>query len=125
MPLDRRDRRALLWGGAVVAILLLYLLLRGGDSGAPADRVQADIAATMPPAPPATYAAPVQPASVAAPTVTVAPSADVSQLQLYGILSRGAVIGMADGTQRFVPVGREIAPGVVLRRVDVRQVILG
>ena len=49
---------------------------------------------------------------------------DASQLRLFGMLSRGAVIGMADGTQRFVPVGREIVPGVTLRGVDVHQAIL-
>jgi hypothetical protein len=121
--LSARDRRALLWGGGIVAVLLLYLLLRGGDSGAPADRVQADIAATTPADQPATNATPVQPPVIAAP-VAVAPSVDVSQLHLFGLLSRGAVIGMADGTQRFVPVGREIAPGVVLRGVDVHLAIL-
>jgi len=123
MPLNDRDRRALLWGGGVIAVLLLYLLLRGGDSGAPAEPIQADIAATMPAAQPATYATPVQSPVIAAP-VAVTPSADVSQLHLFGILSRGAVIGMADGTQRFVPVGREIVPGVTLRGVDVHHAIL-
>jgi hypothetical protein len=102
---------------------LLYLLLRGGDSGAPAEPIQADIAATMPAAQPATYATPVQPPAIAAP-VAVTPSVDVSQLHLFGLLSRGAVIGMADGTQRFVPVGREIVPGVTLRGVDVHHIIL-
>jgi hypothetical protein len=34
------------------------------------------------------------------------------------------VIGMADGTQRFVPVGREIVPGVILRRIEVHHAIL-
>jgi hypothetical protein len=72
---------------------------------------------------PATYAGPVQPPVAAAP-VAVAPSVDASQLHLIGNLSRGAVIGMADGTQRFVPVGREILPGVTLRAVDVHQIIL-
>jgi len=123
MPLNERDRRALLWGGAVIVLLLLYLLLRGDDSSPKSEPVQADIAATMPAGPPATYAAPVQPPAAAAP-VAVAPTVDASQLHLFGILSRGAVIGMADGTQRFVPVGREIVPGVILRGVDVHQIIL-
>ena len=88
----------MLWGGAAIAVLLLYLLLRGGDSGAPAEPVQADAPAALPPAPPPVVA-------VAAPVAAV-PAADVSQLRLVGLLSRGAVIAMADGTQRFVPVGR-------------------
>ena len=123
MPLNDRDRRALIWGGAVIVILLLYLLLRGGDSSPKSEPVQADIVATMPAGPPATYATPVQP-PVAAVPVVVAPTVDVSRLRLFGILSRGAVIGMADGTQRFVPVGREVVPGVILRGVDVHHIIL-
>jgi hypothetical protein len=123
MPLSSRDRRALLWGGAIVAVLLLYLLLRGGDSRPKAELVQADIAATAPAGQPAAYAAPAQPPMAAAP-VALVPSVDASQLHLSGILSRGAVIGMADGSQRFVPVGREVVPGVTLRAVDVHHAIL-
>jgi hypothetical protein len=123
MQLSARDRRALQWGGAAIAVLLLYLLLRGGDSGPPAEPVEADNAVVMPAAQPETYAAPVQPPVIAAPMAAV-PQVDVSQLHLFGILSRGAVIGMADGTQRFVPVGREIVPGVTLRAVDVHHAIL-
>jgi hypothetical protein len=123
LPSDR-NRRALLWGGGVIAVLLLYLLLRGGDSGPSSEPVQADIAATTPAEQPATYAQPVVPSPAAAAPVAVAPPVDVSQLHLFGLLSRGAVIGMPDGTQRFVPVGREIVPGVTLRGVDVHHAIL-
>jgi hypothetical protein len=129
MPLSDRDRRALLWGGGAIAVLLLYLLLRGGDSGPRAEPVQPEVVASTPaPEQPVTYAIPVEPTVVAAP-VAVAPAAavpvtDVSQLRLFGLLSRGAVIGMADGTQRFVPVGREIIPGVTLRGVDLHHAIL-
>jgi hypothetical protein len=124
---EARDRRALLWGGAVIAVLLLYLLLRGSDSGSSAEPVQPEIAASTPAEQSATYATPLQPpvaAPVAVAPVAAAPATDVSQLRLYGILSRGAVIGMADGTQRFVPIGREIVPGVTLRGVDVHHIIL-
>jgi hypothetical protein len=126
---EARDRRALLWGGAVIAVLLLYLLLRGGDSGPPAEPVPPEMVATTPtPEQAETYAAPVQPsvvsAQVAVAPVAAAPATDASQLRLFGLLSRGAVIGMADGTQRFVPIGREIVPGVTLRAVDVHQAIL-
>lgn len=118
MPLSDRDRRALLWGGAIVAVLVLYLLLRGSGPAPPPEPVPADVQATTPVAPP--------PVIAAAPPVTVAaaPAADVSQLRLFGLLSRGAVIGMADGTQRFVPVGRVILPGVTLARVEVHHAIL-
>jgi hypothetical protein len=121
--LSDRDRRALLSGGAVIAVLLVYLLWPGGESRPPAEPIRADLAATMPAAQPATYATPVPLPPVPAPMAAV-PSVDVSQLRLYGLLSRGAVIGMADGTQRFVPVGREIVPGVTLRGVDVHHAIL-
>lgn len=114
--LSERDKRALQWGGAAIAILLLYLLLRGGGSGPPAEPVQPDVPATMPAGPPPVVA-------VAAP-VAVVPAADVSQLRLFGLLSHGAVIGMADGTQRFIPIGREIVPGVTLRGVEVHHAIL-
>jgi type II secretion system protein C len=119
MPLSERDKRALLWGGAAIAILLLYLLLRSGGSGSgpQAEPVQADVPAPMPTAAP-------MPVAAVAPPVPVAPAVDMSQLRLYGILSRGAVIGLADGTQRFVPIGREIAPGVTLHRVEVHHIIL-
>jgi hypothetical protein len=121
MPPSGHDRRALLWGGAVVAVLLLYLLLRDGSGSAPppAEQIQADVQATMPesPAPVVVVAPPVA-------VVAAAPAADVSQLHLVGLLSRGAVIAMADGSQRFVPVGREVVPGVTLRGVDVHHAIL-
>ena len=121
-PSGTRDRRALLWEGAAIAILLLYLLTRGGSAPPPDDPVQNDISATMPaaPAPPVVVAPSVPVPVVVAPT----PGVEVSQLHLVGLLSRGAVIAMADGTQRFVPVGREIVPGVILRGVDVHQAIL-
>jgi hypothetical protein len=125
MQLSQRDRRVLLWGGGVIAILLLYLLSRGGDSGPSAERAQADVAAATPlTGQPATYATPMAPPVVAVAPVAAAPVTDVSQLRLLGLLSRGAVIGMADGTQRFIPIGREIVPGVTLRGVDVHHAIL-
>jgi hypothetical protein len=110
----------------VAAILLLYLVFRSGGEAPPAAPVQADNMETVPADRSATYAQPVQPTIVAARSVPVAaaPAADVSQLRLVGLLSRGAVIAMADGSQRFVPVGREILPGVVLRGIDVHHALL-
>src|SRR4051794_3253055 len=133
MPLSDRDKRALSGGGAVIAILLLYLLLRGGDSGPPAGPVSDDVAASVPVDQPATYASPAPPqvasvpvavAPIAVAPVAVAPNGDASQLHLFGVLSRGAVIGMPDGSQRFVPIGREIIPGVTLRGIDTHHAIL-
>ena len=59
-----------------------------------------------------------QPAPPPEPT----PSAD--GLKLYGLLSRGAVIGGAGVGQRFVPIGREVVPGLTLREVRQHQAIL-
>ena len=130
MQLSTRDKRALSGGGGVIALLLLYLLLRGGDSGTERDPARNDTVAIVPVDQPATYAAPVPapPTIVATPVVAapvaVAPNGDVSQLRLYGVLSRGAVIGMPDGTQRFVPIGREFLPGMILRGVDTHHAII-
>jgi len=104
----------LLWGGAAIALLLLYLLMRGGST-------EPSSVELMPPdtriaAPPPVLAPPVP--------VAVTPAADLSQLRLYGVLGSGAVIGMADGTQRFIAVGRDVVPGVTLRRVEVHHAVL-
>jgi type II secretion system protein C len=115
MPLSRRDKRALAWGGALIAALILYLLMRGGDPA------PASIGLVQPRVP---IVAPPPPVVATPPPVAIAPTADVSQLRLYGVLASGAVIGMADGTQRFVPLGREIVPGVILRRVEVHHIVL-
>ena len=122
--LSPKDRRALLWGGPVVALLLLYLLTRGDGAARPPERLPADAPATVEPAPLPVTALPAPVAPVATEPVAVTPAADAGQLRLVGILSSGALIAMADGTQRFIPVGREVVPGVVLRGVDVHQAIL-
>jgi hypothetical protein len=151
MSLSDRDRRALGWGAPVVLALVLYLAFRGGGSSAPADRdrnVATDAPATMSapgagPLTPATYAGPAAQAAPALAPATPVPNGAVvvapppaavpvqqpagegaPQFRLLGVLGSGAVIGMADGTQRFVPIGREIVPGVVLRGVDVHHAIL-
>jgi hypothetical protein len=108
-------------GGAVIALLVLYLLTRSGE---PSASVAPDAPASQITAPvvqPATYAAPVPPPVVVAPP---AAAVDVSQLRLFGLLSRGAVIGMPDGNQRFVAIGREILPGVTLKSVQVHHAFL-
>ncbi|HMG46503.1 MAG TPA: hypothetical protein VK614_03485 [Allosphingosinicella sp.] len=108
MPLSPRDRRALSGGGLVIAALLAYLLWPKAESRpAPALQVQA------PPPPPIVIAPP-----------PAAPAVDVSQLRLFGVMASGAVIGMADGSQRFVPVGREIIPGATLLRVELHHAVL-
>jgi general secretion pathway protein C len=109
MPLSRRDSRALSGGGIVIVVLLAWLLWP--DAEAP------------PPAPPQPVAPPPAPIVVVVPP-PAAPAVDVSQLRLFGVMASGAVIGMADGSQRFVPVGREIVPGVSLLRVELHHAVL-
>jgi hypothetical protein len=145
MPPERpgeaaRNRRALLFGAPVIGLLLLYLLVHEGSGGgaaqssAPLPDPEAPIgAATLPAGPivqvdtPATVAppGPVMQVPVQAVAVQVAATGpDPSQFHLFGLLSSGAVIGMADGSQHFVRIGREVAPGIVLRGVDVHHAIL-
>lgn len=109
--LSLREKR-LIQGAILLAIVVLVsLLLRGGGSGGG----EAPAPATAPPAP---VAAPAPPPAAAVPVALAAPSADVSQLKLTGLLASGAVLGYADGGQRLVPVGREALPGLTLVRVE-------
>ena len=62
---------------------------------------------------------PVQPPQPAAPT---SPLPD--GLRLTGVAGGGAIFSFSDGTQRLVRRGREIAPGVTLQAVRLRDVIL-
>ena len=75
------------------------------------------------PVPPQPIAPPPAPIAVAPPP-PAAPTVDVAQLRLFGVMASGAVIAMADGSQRLVPVGREIAPGVILLRVELHHAVL-
>ncbi|HEV2818110.1 MAG TPA: hypothetical protein VGW40_12915 [Allosphingosinicella sp.] len=104
-----RDRRVLTGGGLVIPILLAYLLWPGAEP--PPAPVRP--AAVVPSPPPPDVAQPVAAATV-----------DVSQLRLFGVMASGAVIGMADGSQRFVPVGRAVVPGVTLLRVELHRAVL-
>ena len=111
MQLSARDRRALTGGGLVIAVLLAYLLFWRGD-----------------PAPPPVQTPPTQAVTSTAPPVPQAPPApppaDASQLRLYGVMGGGAVIGLADGSQRYVPLGREVLPGLTLKRLEVHHAVL-
>ena len=99
MPVELRDRRALLAGGIILALLLLFYLTTRGE---------APVAPTAPAPPPAP--APAAPA----PPPAAAPAATPEGLKLHGITGAGAIIAMPDGRQRLVAVGREVLPGLVL-----------
>jgi len=112
MAIGARDRRALAAGGTVVVLLLAYLLWPAGE---------------QPPAPgpaPTRSAAPLPPPAAVAVPPPAAPAADVAQLHLIGVMASGAVIGRADGSQRFVPLGREVVPGATLVRVELHAAVL-
>lgn len=113
--LSLREKRLIQVAILLVIIVLGSLLLRGGGSGAPA----ADPAAPATVAPPT--AAPPPPVPVAA--APVAPPADATQMRLHGLLASGAVISVAGGGQRLVPVGREAMPGLTLARVEQNHAI--
>jgi general secretion pathway protein C len=112
MQLSARDRRALTGGGLVIAALLAYLLLWRGDPDPQPAEPPSQVATSPTPPPAVPQAAPV------------APPADAAQLRLYGVLGGGAIIGLADGSQRYVPLGREVLPGLILKRLEVHHAVL-
>ena len=97
-------------GAVALAALLFYLLLRP-----PATIETPAVPAAAPRLPPP---APAPPAPPPAP----APSAE--GLSLHGLLGGGAIIAAADGRQRFVAIGREVAPGLRVARIEQNHVIL-
>ena len=115
--LSLREKRLIQAAILLVIILLATLALRGGGDGAlPPGPVAAPVIAPAMGAPRAAMPVPAPaPVAVAAPAV---PAADLSQLRLYGLLASGAVIGLGNGGQRLVPVGREALPGLTLVRIE-------
>lgn len=121
--LTRRER-LFLGLGAAVALLLLVLILAGGEEEAPSVELGTppagqQAASTLPPPPPA-------PIVASAPMVAPAPPASAEGLVLHGVLGSGAaVIGLPGGTQRFVRMGGQVTPGLVLKEVALKHVVLG
>jgi len=129
MRLEARDKRALILGSIVVVALLVYLLWPRGTEQISIELVAADqrkgaAATIVPPAtppPPAMVATPPPAATPAA----AAPAGAIPQgLSLVGVAGSGAIFSFADGTQRFIGRGREVAPGITLQAVRLRDVIL-
>lgn len=105
--LEAEHRRAAAIGaGGLAAILLLGYALSGEPEEPP-------LALTVPSPPVPVQSAP-PPVPVAA--VAIVPVA-TEGLKLHGISFGGAIIGLADGRQRVVAVGREVLPGLVLQGV--------
>jgi general secretion pathway protein C len=121
MQLEARDKRALIGGAVVVTAVLAYLLWPSGAANqSSVELVAAD--QRKGPAPSAAPAIPVQ--TVPVPPPAAPPAAVPEGLVLTGVTGSGAIFGFADGNQRYVARGREIAPGLKLQGVALRHVIL-
>lgn len=115
MPAEPKTRPLFLAaGGAVIVLLIAYLLIGHFAGEAPAP----DAGAVPPPPspPPPTFA----PAPPAAPTPVVSPQG----LILRGVAGSGAIVGFPDGTQRLVPIGRDVMPGLTLVAVRPAEAVL-
>ena len=111
-PGDPRRRLYLIVVAGAVLLLITWWLTRPGDE---AVAPPAPIAATPPPAPVA--------ATPASPPPT-APAATPEGLRLFGLTGSGAIIGLPDGSQRLVRVGREVMPGLTLAEVRQHSALL-
>jgi len=123
LQLQPREKRVVIVGAAIATLLLAYLLWPSGGGGSavelvPADQRPAPTAAAPQPIP-VVQAQPMTTAPVAA-----APAGLTEGLVLHGVMAGGAVIGFPDGSQRYVPVGRELIPGLRLQAVQLREAIL-
>ncbi|MGZ8310504.1 MAG: hypothetical protein ACXWUX_13500 [Allosphingosinicella sp.] len=108
-PPERR-RVAIAAAGTALAGLALSVWLSASQPDAPI--------AAPPPAP----EPPLAP--VAATPATAPPTPSAEGLRLYGLLGRGAIIGEAGGSQRFVAIGREVRPGLRVERIEPQFVVL-
>jgi type II secretion system protein C len=121
MRLEARDKRALILGSIAVLVLLAYLLWPRGAGESSVELVAADQRQGAAAPAPAT----VQPVPMVAAAPPVAPPAVVPEgLSLTGVAGSGAIFSFKDGSQRFIGRGRDVAPGVVLQAVRLRDVIL-
>jgi general secretion pathway protein C len=122
MQLEQRDKRALIGGAVVVTAVLAYLLWPSGAANqSGVELVAADQRQGPPPAPPQPQMAVTPPVvTPPAPAQAVVPEG----LMLTGVTGSGAIFGFADGNQRFVARGRDVAPGLTLQGVALRHVIL-
>ena len=121
LQLQPREKRVVIGGAAVATLLLAYLLWPTGNGGSAVELVPAD----QRPAPTAAVAPQPIPVVQAPPTVAPAAPAGLTEgVVLHGVMAGGAVIGFPDGSQRYVPIGREVMPGLRLQGVQLREAIL-
>jgi len=121
LQLQPREKRVVIGGAVVATLLLAYLLWPTGNGGSAVELVPAD----QRPAPTAAVAPQPIPVVQAPPAVAPAAPAGLTEgLVLHGVMAGGAVIGFPDGSQRYVPIGREVMPGLRLQGVQLREAIL-
>lgn len=107
----RVDRRLILGGVAILLALVLAVQLWSGGEPAPEP-----VPVAAPPVAP--------PPPVATATPPAAPAVSPEGLRLFGVTGAGAIIGMPDGRQRLVMLGREVLPGLRLEVVRVDHAML-
>lgn len=124
--LTPRERGFLVAGALALFAFAVYFFW---DSEKP-DPVERPLTLTEPAAtvPPSAPPAPVPPVAIAAPLPPQASPGAASGVSLRGVMGGGnsggaAIFSMPDGSQRVVRVGRELVPGLTLRRVGVRHAI--
>jgi len=121
--LTGRERVALVVGATAVLIFLIWIL-RGGDDSEAAGKIagtgQQELAAAMIDSRMESSPA----ATVVQPLPTVPAAGDAAGLRLDGIMARIAILSFSDGTQRWVPLGREFLPGFTLKTLAVDHVII-
>ncbi|WP_166037868.1 hypothetical protein [Sphingosinicella sp. YJ22] len=116
MRLEPREKRVVAGGAALATALGAFLLWPAQSDGSAAQLVPADERPA-----PAPRVAPAAEAPGPAPA-PAAPTPD--GLVLHGVMTSGAVIGFADGSQRYVAVGREVSPGLRLEAVRLHHAVL-
>ena len=109
---DPRRRLYLITAAGVVLLLITWWLT------APADE------AVAPPAPIAVTSPPAPVAATPTPTPPSVPAATPEGLRLFGLTGSGAIIGLPDGSQRLVRIGREVMPGLILAEVRQHSALL-
>ena len=110
--LTPRERLFLGAGGAAVIAFAAWTM-SGRDELPPPEPAPPPPVAIAP-APPPIIAQPAAPAPVAMPPGLV----------LSGVMGSGAILTFPDGTQRAVPIGRDVVPGLTLKSVGIGHAIL-
>ncbi len=122
MELRARDKRALIGGSVVVVGLLAYLLWPRGVPQSSVELVSAD---QRQPAAPSVATAPTPPAQPIVQASPAVPAGAMPEgLKLTGVTGTGAIFSFADGSQRLVRRGGQVAPGMTLQAVRLRDVIV-